>query len=191
MEAASDDDLVRMYREGDADAFDALFARYSAAVYHLAGALLGPDGGAADVLQETFLAVARNARRYVPRGRFRAWLMRIVRNRCLNRLDARRRRREVLGRTDVPVIDPPSHEPSPAARAARDEQREIIAAAIARLPDRQREAIALYAFQRMRYREIAEVMTMPINTVKTLIHRARANLARALEPLSRESNRAL
>ena len=52
---------------------------------------------------------------------------------------------------------------------------------VGELPERQREAIALYAFEQMGYREIAEVMEVPVNTVKTLIHRARAQLARGME----------
>ena len=53
--------------------------------------------------------------------------------------------------------------------------------AVARLPERQREAIALYAFEQMGYREISEVLEAPLGTVKTLIHRARSALAQELE----------
>jgi RNA polymerase sigma-70 factor (ECF subfamily) len=67
-----------------------------------------------------------------------------------------------------------------------DEQVAIIRAGIAELPDAQREAMALYAFGEMHYREIADVLDAPINTVKTLIHRARASLARSLESLNEE-----
>ena len=75
MEALSDDDLVLMYREGDADAFDVLFDRHHVSVYNFARTMLGPGGGADDVLQETFLSVAQTARRYRPGGWFRwCWL---------------------------------------------------------------------------------------------------------------------
>ena len=191
MEPVTDDDLILMYRQGDADAFDTLFDRHHGSVYNFARAMLGPGGGAEDVLQETFLSVARTAGRYAPRGRFRAWLMRIVRNRCLNRIDSRRRRRAVLAESGLDVVEPACDEPTPPRRAEADERTAIVRAAVAELPDRQREAISLYAFEQMTYREIAEVLNMPINTVKTLIHRARANLARALEPLLEESKRGL
>jgi len=88
----TDDDLVRMYREGDADAFDALFGRHHRSAYAFARAMLADTQAAEDVMQEAFLAVARTAREYEPRGRFRAWLMRIVRNMCLNRLAMEARR---------------------------------------------------------------------------------------------------
>ena len=86
MESVSDDDLMRMYCNGDADAFDTLFDRHYTSVYNFARTMLGEAAGPEEVLQETFLAVARSARQYSPRGRFRSWLMRIVRNRCLNRI---------------------------------------------------------------------------------------------------------
>ncbi len=191
MEPLGDDDLIRMYREGDADAFDVLFHRHATAVHHFARMLLGDTAAADDVLQETFLAVACTAVRYEPRGRFRPWLMRIVRNRCLNRLDARRRREAVLGRSPCPPAELPSPRPGPSSRAEADEHRRAVEAALGELPDRQREAISLYAFGNMRYRQIAEVLQMPVNTVKTLIHRARANLARALETPAKEPTREL
>ena len=181
MTDVSDDDLIRMYHNGDADAFDALFDRYYAAVYRFARTMLGNAGGPEEVLQETFLAVARAGRKYTPRGRFRPWLMRIVRNRCLNRIQADRARRAALAESGFEIVDAASDEPAPSERVEADEQVAAIRAAVADLPDRQREAIALYAFEQMRYREIAEVLEMPINTVKTLIHRARASLARTLE----------
>jgi len=182
MEDVSDDDLMRLHCDGDAEAFETLFARYHVPVYNFARAVLGDGAGPEEVLQETFLAVARHAKGYTPRGRFRAWLMRIARNLCLNQLQAQRVRRAVMAQGEFAFIEPTSQEAGPAERVDANEQAGIVRAAIGELPDNQREAIALYAFERMSYREIAEVMDTPINTVKTLIHRARASLARALQP---------
>jgi len=181
MAEIDDDDLVRLYREGDADAFDALFDRHHAVAHRFASALLGNAESAREVLQESFLAVARTARTYVPRARFRAWLLRIVRNRCLNRLAAERRRREVLGTSALLAAEPAGPTPAPPDRAVSGERVARIRAAFGRLPDGQRQALALRAFERMKYREIAEVLEVPLNTVKTLIRRARAALRSALE----------
>jgi len=183
MEPVTDDDLVRMYAGGDAEAFDVLFDRHYTAVYRLARAMLGDDGAAEDVLQETFLAAARAAGAYDGRGRFRPWLMRIARNRCLNRLESGRVRRATEPKAGIDPDTVASPRAGPAGRATARQRQEAVRAAIAGLPERQREAIGLYAFEQMTYREVAEVMQMPVNTVKTLIHRARANLARELESL--------
>ena len=176
----ADDDLVRMYRDGDADAFDALFDRYHAPVFNFARMMLGGADGAEVVLQESFLAVARSAGSYRGEGRFRPWVMRITRNLCLNRLRAERTRRRILAE-DGTVLDPPSKAPGPPEQAESGEQVSEVRRHIADLPDRQREAIVLYAFEQMPDREIAAPLEVPLGTVKTLIHRARAALARALE----------
>ena len=70
------------------------------------------------------------------------------------------------------MLQYPSPEPSPLERACVNEQVDRVRRAVAALPDRQREAIALYAFEEMTYQQIADVLDLPINTVKTLIHRA-------------------
>jgi RNA polymerase sigma-70 factor (ECF subfamily) len=177
----TDDELFEMYRDGDADAFDVLFDRYRASVYNFARMLLGHRDGAEDVLQEAFLRVARTAGTYEARGLFRPWLMRIVRNLCVSRRQAERARHRVVAESGLDVAEPRSRAPSPPECLERDERLTRLRCLIHELPERQREALVLYAFERMRYREIAEVLDVPINTVKTLIHRARAALAQALE----------
>lgn len=177
----TDDDLFLMYREGQAEAFDVLFDRHYLSVYNFARMMVRDAGGAEEVLQDTFLAVARTARTYQPRGHFRTWLLRIVRNRCMNRLEAQRVRREILAEDpDGLVLQYPSREPSPPQQVLAGEQTALVRRAMRALPDRQREAIALYAFEQMTYQQIADVLDLPINTVKTLIHRARAGLAESL-----------
>lgn len=88
----SDDELMILYADGSAEAFDVLFDRYQTAVYNFACTMLNDSGRSEDVLQETFLAVARSAKTYEGGGRFRTWLMRIVRNRCLNAMESERLR---------------------------------------------------------------------------------------------------
>jgi RNA polymerase sigma-70 factor (ECF subfamily) len=166
-----------MYRAGNAAAFDVLFDRHNTTVYAYARALLGDVHGAEDVLQESFLAVARTARQYRPQGAFRAWILRVARNRCLNRREAARARREVLGSSALETEPPPGREASPQQRAANHEQLAAVQDAMADLPERQREALTLYACEGVPYLEVAEIMAVPVNTVKTWIRRARAALA--------------
>lgn len=173
----SDDDLMRMYCDGDAEAFDALFDRHYRSVYNFARMMLGSIDGSDEVLQEAFLAVAQSAEQYEGRGRFCGWLMRIVRNRCLSRLAAQRVRQQMMAGSDLEIVEPASRGPGPAEQVEVDEQVQVMREAIGRLPQRQREAIVLYAFEQMSYAEIAQVLQMPTGTVKTLIHRARAGLA--------------
>ncbi len=176
-----DDELVGLYLQGDIDAFDALFDRHYGAVYSFARMMLGDAGEAEDVLQETFLAVARSAGSYRGPGRFRTWLLRIVRNRCLNRLDARRARQVLLRAGPLEGVEIIAAGGRPDQQAVTAECQAALEAALIQLPDRQREALVLFAYERLAYRQIAEVLDVPVNTVKTLIHRARAELALRLD----------
>jgi RNA polymerase sigma factor (sigma-70 family) len=174
MQPASDDSLMALYCEGDAEAFGALFARHHAAVYNFARFMLGGADGAEEVMQDTFVAVARAAGRYEPRGRFKPWLMRIARNQCLNRLQGRPPSVDSLDQHP----DAQSRRPGPSERAEAADAVDALRGAISELPERQREAIVLCVFEQMSYAEIAEALQAPLGTIKTLIHRARAALAR-------------
>ncbi len=175
----SDDLLIGRFRQGDAEAFEMLFDRHNGGVYRFARHMLGNDHEAEEVLQETFLAVARTARTYQPRGLFQTWLMRIVRNRCLNRMQSAAR---MFARTTPAEPDnTPSPTPSPLQDAQTAEHMARVHAMMGLLPQRQREALVLFALEQMSYAQIAQVLDMPINTVKTLIFRARSELARSLE----------
>lgn len=92
----ADEELLRMYCDGEIDAFDTLFDRHHVPVHNFARFILGDALGAEEIMQDTFLAVARSARRYEARGRFRAWILGIARYRCLAALEAARARRAVL-----------------------------------------------------------------------------------------------
>ena len=182
----SDDDLVAMFHDGDADAFDTLFDRYRAPVYNFARVMLGHADGAEDVLQETFLTLARAGNHYQPRGRFKPWLMRVTRNLCLNRIQSHLARQQIAATTSLDLVQPPAPQPTPAEEVERAEHIALLRRRIAELPDRQREAIVLYAFEQMPYRDIATALDVPIGTVKTLIHRARATLAHAFDQHRKE-----
>lgn len=181
MSDLTDDELMILFCDGDADAFDVLFTRHCSSVQNFASAMLSDATRAEDILQDTFLAVARSGKTYEPRGQFRTWLMRIVRNRCLNAIESERVRRAAIARTGFEIIDPPSSDPTGPEQLEMDDLMATVSRNIADLPERQREAIVLRAFEQMSYRQIGEVLDLPENTVKTLIHRARAALAKAME----------
>jgi RNA polymerase sigma-70 factor (ECF subfamily) len=177
MEAADDELICRFRDSGDAQAFEALFHRHSRRVFNFARGMMGNAQAAEELLQETFLSVARSAKQYSPQGYFRTWLLRITRNLCLNAIQARKLR-AVVGPFDGPLEEwRNAKAANPLLCAQRSEEIDALQAAIGRLPERQRDAILLYAFDDMQYLEIAQVLEVPVNTVKTLIHRARAALA--------------
>lgn len=173
----SDDELMRNYRDTrDPHAFDSLFQRHGTRVYRYACGMLGCPVSAEEVLQEVFLTLIQSAHRYQPRGCFGTWLLRITRNRCLNHLESQRLRR--IASTDGAGEEPASPKPGPLQQVVAADQFSRVQQAILRLPAPQREAILLYAMQDMDYRHIAQVLDVPVNTVKALIYRARLTLAK-------------
>lgn len=174
----SDEQLMLMFRYGSRAAFELLFEAYRGPVYHFARRMLGSREAAEDACQETFLRMVRAAETWRPTGKFRTWLFTIARNCCLNaRRDAR---------PEAPFRDAPSKREGPSEAAARAELAERIERAVADLPQPQREVFLLRARNGLSYADIAEVTQRPLGTVKTLLHRARLQLAGAVAERSGE-----
>jgi RNA polymerase sigma-70 factor (ECF subfamily) len=185
----SDDDLMAMFASGDRDAFDVIFDRHHVMVYNYARHLVRREAEAEEVMQDAFLAVARAAGVYAPRGRFRSWLISVTRNLCFNRINAERARRETQSGSAILVLPATNRSACPDDRAVAAESEDIVRRALDTLPERQREVLVLYSVEGMPYRDIAEALEMPIGTVKTLLHRARAAIARAIAVARGEEDR--
>lgn len=176
-----DDQLVMEYRNGSVRAFDELFLRHHAGVRRFACMMAGDEAAAEDIAQEAFLAMSRSVDRYECRDHFRTWLMRIVRNLCLNWIEAARVRQRLRDGREVERLEIASTDVGPLRSLEGREDLERLTRALACLPERQREALLLHVMQKMTYQQVAEVLEIPINTVKTLIHRARTNLSEAMD----------
>jgi RNA polymerase sigma-70 factor, ECF subfamily len=162
----ADEELIERVAAGDARAFEAVYDRHSRAAYSLAYRIAGNPVVAEDVVQEAFLSLWRASERYRPeRGSLRSWLLSVVHNRAIDQVrrslvhDRRRadgegieERREAPERTDVEVL-------------RRDEAR-AIRSALDRLPPDQVRVIELSYFGGFTHTQIAEMLEMPLGTVK-------------------------
>ncbi len=169
-----DEDLVRRLRRGDMAAFDVLYDRYERRLYGYIRRLLGAPEGADDLFQDILLTVLRD-RTYDPgRGRFAAWLFMVARNRCLA-AQRREHTREAL-RDQARVHLEPAAPDAPDARG--DTGR--VQAAMAALPEPQRQLLLLKQVGELTYREIAELLGVAEGTIKSRLHAATAAFRRAL-----------
>jgi RNA polymerase sigma-70 factor (ECF subfamily) len=141
--------------------------------------MLGTPEEAQDLGQETFLRMCRQARSYRASGQFKSWLFRIAGNLARSRL----RRRKLVGwtRFDPSEHDRPSSQETPERALERKEVRGVVRRALAKLPDRQRQAILLRQYEEMSYREIAEAMGVSIPAVESLLQRAMKALGEELK----------
>lgn len=174
----SDEALLDQIAGGDQAAFEALYLRYADLVYSVALRVVADQGIAQDVAQEVFLRIWRHPSLFdVTRGRFVSWLMSVARNRAVDevRSRGRRRLREVTppAGADDPA-DPQAVDPQMAAQLSAE--REAIRGGIATLPQEQRVAIELAYFGGMTQQEIASVLDTPLGTVKTRIRLAMKKL---------------
>lgn len=177
---ANDDELMRLTAGGDEGAFRRLVERWQQPVLAFLERMTGDREEARDLGQEAFYRVFTQAPRYRPAGQFRAWLFSIAGN--LARTWLRRRRVLRWISFDVRRHDLPSPGANGHERVEREEGRERVRRALARLPDRQRQAVLLQRFEGMSYQEVAATMGATIPAVESLLQRAMASLRADLAP---------
>jgi RNA polymerase sigma-70 factor (ECF subfamily) len=177
-------------RAGDAQAFEELMLRYQNRLLSLLTHLVGQRDLAEDLTQEVFLRVYRARKRYVPGAKFSTWLFTIAGNVASNALRTKARRREVSLAPRTTDTGPQSLEAAAVAASGQMPTRQLdkaelcdaVRQAITSLNDRQRMAVLLAKFEHFSYADIAEVMDMTPQAIKSLLSRARSNLRDAIQP---------
>jgi RNA polymerase sigma-70 factor (ECF subfamily) len=169
-----DQTLVAETLAGRGEAVGTLVERYDRAVYHLAYRTLHDAEEARDVAQEAFFKAFRSLRTFRPGAKFSTWIFSIAYHACCDRLSRRKR----YSSEELPDRADPGAGPEQEAIAGDDARR--LRAAIARLPEKYRAVITLYHLQSRQYDEIAQVLEIPIGTVKTHLFRAKEQLRRML-----------
>lgn len=180
---AEDVALIRRMCDADETALGALYDRWMRSLYSLVVHLLKDPDEAEDVVEETFWQAWRRCSSYEPsRGAVSTWLFTIGRRRALDRLRAKARRREdSLTHEGRVLADMPSAAPDPSQNAEGSERRAHVLAALADLPEEQREVLELGYFQGLTQNEIANATGQPLGTVKT---RMRLAMQKLREPLA-------
>jgi RNA polymerase sigma-70 factor, ECF subfamily len=161
-------------RRGDPLAFENLYRVYRGRVLSIVRKVLRDPMEAEDVAQEIFISVLASVRRFDGRARLSTWLYRVALNRALNRLRdlVRRERLKSSGAETVRAITDEV--------VSRAEQRKQIRQAVERLGPERRLLVTLRDIEGRSYDEIAKIARLPTGTVKSRLHRARAELAERL-----------
>jgi RNA polymerase sigma-70 factor (ECF subfamily) len=181
---ASERSLVLRAQSGDRQAFGELVKLHMRRAYFAALGLTGSHEDALDLSQEAFVRAYRARASLDPDRPFYPWLYQIVRRLCFNFLRDRKARSRRLEEATPWLTDEVrgrARANDPGHSAERAELRVRLEAAIGRLPEREREVLVLKEFEGLRYREIAELLEIPIGTVMSRLYTARKNLARMLE----------
>jgi RNA polymerase sigma-70 factor, ECF subfamily len=183
LRAQDDAALMDALGNGDIQALESLYDRYSALVFSVSHRVLHDSHLAEDVVQEVFLRLWRQPTSFDPsRGRFISWLMSVTRNRALDELRKVTRRSRSEDQDDDPVADLATGDrfDDPVLGAVLAEQRVAVRAAMTRLPPEQRRVIELAYFSGLTQLEIAAATGDPLGTVKTRIRLGMRKLREAL-----------
>lgn len=172
----SDEALMLHFQRGSHDAFEQLFERYREPLYGFFRRRLENSPRAEDLTQETFLAVVQAASRYEPRARVRTYLFGIA----LNLVSGERSKRAKGDFGSESAREPgsvPSPDPSIWVREALE-----------RLSPVERDILMLREYEQLSYSEIADILRVPVNTVRSRLFRSRRSLRQYLEPVTQTKN---
>jgi len=188
LESFSDEKLIDRCRMGDRAAFDVLIARYERPIYHLAYRLSGNYDDAHDIASETFIRIYRAIGSFQCAITLPAWINRIVVNVFYDtRRHAHRHPSTSLDALvektgDSLLTDESKTSASPEGQAEENEIKRILGDAINSLPDYQRSMVTMFHSEGHTYEEIADIMAIPVGTVKSRLNRARLALRERLAP---------
>jgi RNA polymerase sigma-70 factor, ECF subfamily len=161
----ADQDLISLVRERDAHAFATLYDRHARAAYSLAYRMIGERQAAEDLVQDAFLKLWRGASSYRPeRGNVRSWLLAIVHNQAIDQIRSSASRRRTQEKVEASA---PRFQPSEAfAESWRNARRDQVREALRSLPEEQLRVLELSYFGGFKHAEIAELLGIPLGTVK-------------------------
>jgi RNA polymerase sigma-70 factor (ECF subfamily) len=179
----TDEELVDAFQGGELSAFDALVRRWERRIQGAIHRVMGSEEEARDLCQETFLKAYRALASFKREARFSSWLYQIALNLCRDRMRRRRGRTMVSldAMDDEGASLPGKQGPSPLELAESGALARAVAAAVNGLPDEQREVIVLKEYQDLTFLEIAEILDVPLSTVKTRLYRGLGQLRQRLE----------
>ena len=182
----TDEHLVGHYRTGRTEAFETLVSRFRIELFHFLMRYVHDRAAAEDLVQETFLQTHLSIDTFDLSRRFRPWLFAIAANKARDQLRRNTRRQTVPlsvlvdenqpeGRTFIDLLE--ADLPLPAENVENEETRRLVREAIASLPDHLREVLLLAYFHRFAYKEIAQMLSIPLGTVKSRLHAAVGSFA--------------
>jgi RNA polymerase sigma-70 factor, ECF subfamily len=177
MQATPDAALIERIATGDKLAMQVLFARHHVRVYRFALGLVGNQTLAEDLMSEVFLEVWRKAIKFEARSTVSTWLLAIARFKVLSSL--RKRSEEELDGEAAAAIEDPGDNPEVAVQ--KKDKSEVLRKAIAQLSTEHREIIDLVYYHEKSIEEVAEIVGIPENTVKTRTFYARKRLSELLK----------
>jgi len=194
---ASDEELLRAHLAGDPTAFGELVERYKVELYQFLARFSGDRTAADDLFQEAFLQVHQSMHQFDPARRFRPWLFTIAANKARDWLRSQSRRPVSPLQANIHDGDSESGEfmdllrspiEVPESILERQELRERVQRTVMSMPEHLREILLLSYFNQFPYKQISEMLEIPLGTVKSRLHAAVAHFVEKWKSANRESS---
>ncbi|AWB46009.1 RNA polymerase sigma factor [Paenibacillus sp. CAA11] len=176
----TDDELIRRMAEGDQEAFEMLVTRYHGPLLSYAAQRLGDREKAKDIVQETFIRLLRHLRQQGGLEHVRPWLYRVILNLCRDYWRSAAFRAETMAGGELPEQADPSL--STEAELERWETAGELAASLEALPEPQGDIIRLRFFHDLKLQEIADLLVLPLSTVKSHLYGGLRKLKKIVQP---------
>lgn len=192
--ARTDEQLLADYRAGNKASFSELVSRYQQELYHFLVRFLGDRASAEDVFQETFLQVHQSADQFDPKRRLRPWLFTIAANKARDLLRSQSRRPTSPLQATIDSDDKDGEQyidlmeavvPLPDEPMERRELQDRVYKVVSGMPAQLREILLLSYFHQFPYKQIGDLLNIPLGTVKSRLHSAVAEFAQRWKMLNR------
>lgn len=180
LEELSDNELVEIIRQENSDFFGVIIKRYQGKLFAYLYRLVGSSQDAEDLLQDVFVKAFKNIASYDTKRKFSSWIYRIAHNEAVNHIKRKSLKRFVPWENitaSKDKLEMSSSEEGADNAWIRKEAGEEVSQAVSRLPFRYRQVLVLRYYSDKSYEEISEILGRPINTVGTLINRAKKKMA--------------
>ncbi|HEY8666702.1 MAG TPA: sigma-70 family RNA polymerase sigma factor [Tepidisphaeraceae bacterium] len=185
-DSRSDEQLLSAYRQGDKPSFGQLVERYERELFHFLVRFLGDRAAAEDVFQETFLQVHQSADQFDPQRRFRPWLFTIAANKARDLMRSQARRPTNPLQASISPGDEESGQfidlmqsaaALPGEPMEKQELQQLVQKTVNNMPEHLREILLLSYFHQFPYKQISDILNIPLGTVKSRLHAAVAHFA--------------
>ncbi len=175
-----DTPLIERFKAGDQAAFGEIYERHYGRVVRVAWRMLGSRAQAEDLAQDVFIRAYHALPDFEVRARLSTWLYRVTVNACLDQLKSGRRKYERPA-DDSALERRRSTDPGPDGAFAAEQRRQLVTEGITRLPEKYRVVIVLRDIEERPYKEIRDILGLPVTTLKMRAIRGREMLARVIE----------
>ncbi len=182
MTERTDEEIAREVQRGDVESFRALVERYEPKLSRYARKFLFAGDDVNDLVQEVFIKAYVNIQSFDANRRFSPWIYRIAHNEFINALKKKEKNKNTLSLFDVDVLFPhPVAAETAESGVERGETRRMLDQSVKKLGPKYREPLVLYYFEEMDYKEVADILRIPVSTVGIRLQRGKALLKKMVE----------